>query len=156
MSLRRRLNRQCTLGVACLRAAQALTSALHPELVQGQLDLPCRTCDQILYFIGPQAAAVLQQANVLLQRPDYIVRVGSCPACIPTCLSWVVTPVNPATPEVAGDEGNAAAKLQHLAYFSTEAQRQHLKTLPLLLLSDAHDTAMTILNTPQEGSTQRV
>lgn len=96
---------QCTLGVACLRAAQALTSALHPELVQGQLDLPCRTCDQILYFIGPQAAAILQQANVLLQRPDCVVRVGGCPACIPTCLSWVVIPVNPATPEVVGNEG---------------------------------------------------
>ncbi len=66
VSLRRRLNRQCNLGVAHLGAMQAFTSALHPELVQGQLDLPCRTCDQILYFIGPQAAAILQQANVLL------------------------------------------------------------------------------------------
>ncbi len=91
--------------LACLRASQALTSALHPELVQGQLDLPCRTCDQIVYFIGPQAAAILQQANVLLQRPDCVVGVGSCPACIPTCLSWVVTPFNPATPEVPTNEG---------------------------------------------------
>lgn len=105
VGLRPRLNRQCNLEMNHLRAMQALTSALHPELVQGQLDLPCRTCDQILYFIGPQAAAILQQANVLLQRPDGVVRVGGCPACIPTCLSWVVTPVNSATPEMATNEG---------------------------------------------------
>ena len=120
---------------------QALTSALHPELVQGQLDLPCRTCDQTLYVVGPQAAAVLQQANVLLQRPDCVIRVGSRPACVPTCLSWVVAPVNPATTAVAGNEGNAAARLRRLVSSSTEAQKQHIKTLPLSLLPDARDTA---------------
>ncbi len=128
VGLRHRLNRQCNLEVTHLRAMQALTSALHPELVQGQLDLPCRTCDQILYFIGPQAAAILQQANVLLQRSDCVVRVGSRPACIPTCLSWVVTPVNSAT-EVATNEGNAAARVRHLPCFrhrSNKATSQHV------------------------------
>ena len=83
-------------GNAHLRAWQSKPSALHPYLIQRQLDLPCCTGYEVLYVIRSQATAIGQQPNVLLQGPDWVVGIRRCPASIPSRYSRVVAPVNPA------------------------------------------------------------
>ena len=91
-------------GNAHLRAWQSKPSALHPYLIQRQLDLPCCTGDEVLYVTRSQATAIGEQPNVLLQGPDWVVGIRRCPASIPSRYSRVVAPVNPASKPTLDDQ----------------------------------------------------